>query len=127
MNWNGFYKLDSLDKEQLVSLYQDALLIAKEARVDVKFKRSFSREASGMDPASFIQNYLTVESHNTVINRYVKNNCEEYAAVEGEVGSYYRKPDWELTTIDAYYLYLILDLTEFNKLVLKHQLKRKEL
>jgi hypothetical protein len=127
MNWNGFYKLDSLDKEQLVALYQDALLVAKEARVDVKFKRSFSREASGMEPASFIQNYLTVESHNTVINRYVKNNCEEYAAVEGEVGSYYRKPDWELTTIDAYYLYLVLDLTEFNKLVIKHQLKRKEL
>lgn len=35
--------------------------------------------------------------------------------------------DWELTTIDSYYLYLVLDLTEFNKLITKYELKRKEI
>ena len=127
MNWNGFYKLDGLTKEELVSLFKDALEVAKEARVDMKFKRSFSREPSGMSPLHFIETYITDKTHNTVVNRYANKNFEEWAHVEGEVGSYYSKPDWELTTIDAYYLYLILDLTEFNKLVLKHQLKRKEL
>ena len=126
--WNGFYNIETLTKEKLVELYTEALKVAKESRVDIKFKNSFSREKWGMLPSEYIKDWLTEEkSYNTVINRYVKQDCAEWAPVEGEIGSVYRKPDWELTTIDSYYLYLVLDLTEFNKLITKYELKRKEI
>ena len=78
-----------------------------------------------MEPLDYIENLLDIKSYNTVINRYVKNNFEECVPVIGEVGSYYNNPDCDLTTIDSYYLYLILDLSDFNKLALEYKIKRK--
>jgi hypothetical protein len=123
--WNGFYDLTNLSKQDLILFYNEALSLAKESRVDMKLKTAFTRERCNMQPSEFIDKFLKVESHNTVINRYVKNNCEEWAPVEGEIGSTVITPDWELTTIGTYYLYLILDLSVFNKLIIKWNLKRK--
>jgi len=116
--WNGFYDLTNLSKQDLILFYNEALSLAKESRVDMKLKTAFTRERSNMQPSEFIDKFLNEESHNTVINRYVKNNCEEWSPIEAEIGS-------TVLTTDNYYLYLILDLSVFNKLIIKWNLKRK--
>jgi hypothetical protein len=117
--WNGFYDIKGLVKAELVSLYTEALDISSSARVDMKLNSSFERNKTDFSPQEFITKFLDKNLHNTIINRYVKNNCEEWSPIEGEIGSITYVKD------KTYYLYIILDLKQFNSLVQKYNLKRK--
>ncbi len=117
--WNGFYDSKSLDKAELVALYTKALNLSKSARVDIKLKSSFVRQKSDFSPQKFITDFLDENLHNTIVNRYVKNNCEEWSPIEAEIGSVIDVDD------TTYYLYIILDLSQFNALVLEYNLQRK--
>lgn len=117
--WNGFYDIKSLNKDELIALYTDALNLSESARVDIKLNSAFTRQKSDFSPQKFITDFLDENLHNTIINRYVKNNCEEWSPIEGEIGSITYVKD------KTYYLYIILDLKQFNSLVQKYNLKRK--
>jgi hypothetical protein len=101
MNWNGFYKLTHLSKDELKQFFLDCLDISFKAKVDYLPPESFSRQTHpDLTPEDFIKNYLGTMTHNTCVNRYVYNREAAWADKHFEVGfSTFEKPTIYLSTL----------------------------
>jgi hypothetical protein len=117
--WNGFYDIGFDTIDSLREFYIEALSLCDSSYVDIKRSGSFSRQRCDMLPIDYINNKLSLTTHNTVVNRYQYNGCADWVDKKCEIGS--------VTMVgDSYYLYLIFSIVVFDELVGKYKLVKKE-
>lgn len=116
--WSGFYKLDHItDINILKELYQDALNVATSVYCDIKdihYKRIRDEHET---PENWIQKYLSLQTHNVIVNRYVYNGYADWAKPIGEIASCTTNLEFDK------FLWIYVSLEDLDRLILKYDLK----
>lgn len=118
--WNGFFNLSGIkDIETLKQLYRDALAVADSYHVDIL--KGWTRETyPELSAEDYIENYITLNTHNVVIDRFAYNRHAEWADQQGEIGSSTmgKSPD--------VFLFINLSLENLYEIVDKYKLSKKD-
>lgn len=117
--WNGFYNLE-MELPRLKEFFAEALSLSINSRVDVKLPGCFNRVKSDIPAIDYINNTLSLATHNVVVNRYVYNGCAAWADKQAEIGS-------SVIIGDSKYLFIYVTLEVLEQLVTKYGLTKKEI
>jgi hypothetical protein len=119
--WNGFYSLKHInDIDKLKSLYKDALNLSISASVHKIPDGSYQREhCTEISPIEYIEKYITFETHNVIVNRYVQSGCQEWSEKLYEVAS-------TVLLGRPLYLFIQVELDKMDELILKYKLVKNE-
>lgn len=119
-SWNGFFNLSEIkDIETLKQLYRDALAVADSYHVDILkgWRRERYDELSAED---YIENYITLNTHNVVIDRFTYNRQANWAEQQGEIGSSTLRKNPDI------FLFIYLSLDNLYAIVDKYKLSKKQ-
>lgn len=113
--WNGFFNINEIkDIEVLKQLFRDALKLSFKSHVDIL--KGWKRERwDECTPEEYIETYITLNTHNVVIDRYAYSNIS--IIQEGEIGSSLSSPN--------IFLFIYLDLDNLYKIVEKYNLTKR--
>jgi hypothetical protein len=118
--WNGFYSLSTIkDIGELREFFHEALMYSTSHHVDWLPPGNFGRRETHptMSATEYIDNHITLNTHNVAIDRWVYNSHSDWARKEGEIGS---------STLfgESIYLFIYLDLDKFHELIDKWNLPK---
>lgn len=86
--WNGQYSLKSIiDVNILKQLYKDALELSYESRCDIKNDDYIRILDQTITPQEWIDNILTLKTHNVIFNRWIYHSYLTMDTKCGEIGS----------------------------------------
>lgn len=119
--WTGFYKLNHIkDIKTLKSLYKHALNLSICANVNEIHDCSYQRvHCTEISPIEYIEKYITFETHNVIVNRYVQSGCQESSEKICEVAS-------TVLLGRPLYLFIQIELDKMDELVIKYNLEKNE-
>ena len=117
-SWNGFFDVSHIeDLETLKHLFRDALALSDSHHVDIL--KGVVREAYGeLSTEDYIENHISLNTHNVVIDRYEYNHHADWAEKKGEIGS-------STFTSPSIYLFIYLSLDNLYKIVDKYKLPKR--
>ena len=117
-SWNGFFDVSHIkDLEELKQLFRDALALSDSYHVDILngVRRELYEELSAAD---YIENHISLSTHNVVIDRYEYNHQADWAEKKGEIGS-------STFTSPSIFLFIYLSLDNLYKIVDKYKLPKR--
>lgn len=117
--WNGQYFLESItDDNTLKKLYSDALELSYKSGCDIKNK-SYTRVIdNSITPEEWVDNILTLKTHNVVFNRWVYHQYQIEDTKYGEIASCTMDLDYDK------FLWIYVSLDDLEKLVKKYKLPK---
>jgi hypothetical protein len=117
--WNGFYSLATIkDVNELRKFFHEALELSEKHNVDWLPPGIWRRETHPtMSATEYIDNHITLNTHNVAIDRWVYNSHADWAQKEGEIGS-------STLVNESIYLFIYLELDKFYELINKWELNK---
>lgn len=118
--WTGFYKLNNIkDLDTLKSFYRDALEMSMGSCVHIIPEGEYQRvNHPDLSPIDYIENHISLDTHNVAVNRFVQSGCQEWSEKICEIGS-------TVLIGTPLYLFIQVDFKSMEKLVKKYNLKKK--